>query len=379
MAPVFNLHVKFRLVAFALVVPLTFGILRLAAEERTADTPTTFSSNVKVVNVPTTVRDKKGAIVSSLTKDDFLLEEDGKSQTIKYFSRETDLPLTLGLLVDTSMSQINVLPEERRASYSFLEHMLRPEKDNAFVINFDFDVTLLQDVTSSRDKLQSALDDIHGPSFDRPRFGRGGGGGGSGGGGGGQDDPSQGQHRHRGGGTLFYDSVFLASDEVMKKQQGRKALIVLTDGDDRGSRETLDQAVEAAQRADTIVYSVLFADPNGPGHFGGGFGGPMGGGRHGGWGGRGPGGGYPTAQRNDGKKVLERISRETGGRMFEVSKKEPIEKIYAQIEEELRNQYSLGYTPQRAADAPAGYHKLHVATKEKDLKVQARAGYYGDK
>jgi VWFA-related protein len=201
--------------------------------------------------------------------------------------------------------------------------------------------------------------------LERPRSG--------GGSGRGQDDPTQGQHRHRGGGTLLYDSVFLASDELMKKQEGRKALILLTDGDDRGSRETLAQAIESAQRADTIVYSILFADPTGPGHFGG-FGGPMGG-RHGGWGG-GRGRGYPMPQGNDGKKVLEKISTETGGRMFVVSKKEPIEKIYAQIEEELRNQYRLGYTPDRASTESGPYHKINLATKEKDLKVQARAGYY---
>jgi VWFA-related protein len=363
--------VKLRFAAVAMIVLLAWGVVRLAAESGSADEPTTFSSNVKVVNVPTTVRDKKGKIVGDLSKDDFVVEEDGKPQSIRYFARETDLPLTLGLLVDTSLSQVNVLAEERRASNAFLDRMLREDKDNAFIINFDFDVTLLQDLTSSREKLRTALNDIQPPGFDRPTMGRRGGGGPSD-----PDDPTQDRHRRRGAGTLFYDSVFLASDDVLKKQEGRKAIIVLTDGDDRGSRETLDQAVEAAQRADTIVYSILFTDPSGP--YRGGFGGPMGGGRHGGWG-RG-GGGYPMPQQgNDGKKVLERISRETGGRMFEVSKKDPIEKIYAQIEEELRNQYSLGYTPDRAADAPTGYHKLHVATKEKDLKVQARAGYYGEK
>jgi len=359
--------------AVMLLVATSAGIVCLRAEERAADQPPVFSSNVKVVNVPAIVRDKHGKVVDKLTKEDFVLEEDGRLQNIKYFARDTDLPLTLGLLVDTSLSQVNVLSEERRASYTFLDRMLREDKDNAFIINFDFDVTLLQDLTSSRYKLRSALDDVKAPENERPRWG---GGGGRNGGGGGGQDPSQGRRR-RGGGTLLYDSVFLASDDVMKKQEGRKALILLTDGDDRGSRETLEQAVEVAQRADTIVYSILFADPNGPGHFSGGWGGPLGGGRHGGLG-RG-GSPFPMPQGNDGKKVLEKISNETGGRMFVVSKKEPIEKIYAQIEEELRSQYRLGYTPERRSDAPAGYHKLHVATKEKDLKVQARAGYYGEK
>jgi VWFA-related protein len=158
----------------------------------------------------------------------------------------------------------------------------------------------------------------------------------------------------------------------MKKQSGRKAVVVLSDGVDRGSKESLHAAIEAAQRADTIVYSILFKDEEQPPF--GGFGGY--GGHHGGMGG--PGGhrgGYPQESRPDGKKVLEQISHETGGRLFEVSGKQSVEKIYAQIEEELRNQYSLGYTPDRS-DSGGGYHKIAVKTKQKDLVVQAREGYY---
>jgi VWFA-related protein len=165
-------------------------------------------------------------------------------------------------------------------------------------------------------------------------------------------------------GTLLYDAVFLGSDELMSKQQGRKAVIILSDGVDTGSKFPLERAVEASQRADTIVYSILFSDESA---YGGGFGGFGGLGRHGG------GQNHP-----DGKKVLERISKETGGRMFEVSKKLPIEKIYSQIEEELRSQYSLGYSPDRA-ELAAGYHKIVVKTKAKDLVVQARDGYYLDR
>ena len=151
----------------------------------------------------------------------------------------------------------------------------------------------------------------------------------------------------------------------MRKQQGRKAVIILSDGVDIGSKVSLERAVEAAQRSDTIVYSILFADDEAYGNSGfGGFGGI---GRHGGR--------LPQEQRPDGKKVLERMSKETGGRMFEVSKKLPIEKIYSQIEEELRSQYSLGYTPDRP-DLSPGYHLIQVKAKPKDLTVQARAGYY---
>ncbi len=320
---------------------------------------------VKTVSVLATVRDKHGKIISNLTKDDFQLDEDGRPQTINYFAHESDLPLRLGLLIDTSLSQRKVIDQERSASYSFLDHLLRENKDLAFVIHFDHEVELLQDFTPSRPKLQAALEKLSTPQFSGGGGGSSGGGSGGNGGGGGRGRGS------RGGGTLLYDAVFLASDELMSKQQGRKALIILSDGVDRGSKETLAEAVETAQRADTIVYSILFADEeenSRPGGFR--IGGPMGGGR-GGRGGRYP----PQEQRPDGKKILEQISNQTGGRMFKVSKKETVNAIYAEIEEDLRNQYSLAYTPDKGNTV--GYHKIHLAVgKQKDLVVQARDGYY---
>jgi len=323
-----------------------------------APTPT-FSSDVKVVNVLATVRDKKGQIVSNLTKDDFKLEQDGHPQTIHYFAKDTDLPLTLGLLVDTSMSQRRLIDQERTASYGFLNDLMHVDKDKAFVIHFDWDIELLQDLTTSHQKLETALDKLDTPQFNQA----------SGGGGG---------HRS-GGGTTLYDAIFLASDELMRKQEGRKALILLTDGVDIGSKVSLDRAIETAQKANTLVYSILYADPEAYGHQG--FGGPSMG-RHGGMGY--PGGGYPgggggrypqQAPHADGKKVLQRISKETGGRFFEISKKQPINEIYTQIEEELRNQYNLGYTPDKA-DATPGYHRITLTTTNKDLIVQTREGYY---
>jgi len=354
---------------------------------------TTISVNVKVVNVLATVRDKHGKIVDDLTKDDFALQEDGRPQVIHYFTKETDLPLTLGLLVDTSMSQRRVLPDERSASHSFLDQMVREDKDKAFIIHFDREVELLQDLTSSHEKLEEALGQL-----DTPQFSRTSGGGPSAGGSPGDDPDSgngpyggRGQGRHFGGGTLLYDAVYLASDELMKKQQGRKALVVLSDGVDRGSKETLETAIETAQRSDTVVYSILFKDDEGYGEHRGGFGG-MGGPRMGGpgmggpgmggpgmGGGRRGGGRYPQEQRPDGKKILEKLSKETGGRLFEVSKKEPIDQIYSQIQDELRHQYSLGYTPDRGGAAAAGYHKIQLTViKKKDLTVQTRDGYYAD-
>jgi len=344
------------------------GFLALLAGNTRAQQEPKIAVDVKTVNVIATVRDKHGKIVPDLNQDAFVLTEDGRPQTINYFAKETDLPLRLGLLVDTSLSQRRVLDQERSASYSFLDNLLREKKDLAFVVNFDFDVTLLQDFTDARPKLQAALQSLDTPQLNSR--GR----GGSGGPGGGSSDPTSGGGTgrggggRRGGGTHLYDAIFLASDELMGKQQGRKALIILSDGVDHGSQETLAYAIETAQRSDTIVYSILYADEEGFGNhpsFG------MGPGGHGGRSGR-----YPQQQEHvDGKKILEEISKKTGGRLFKVSKKESVEKIYAEIEEELRNQYRLGYTPDKGAET--GYHKIQLTTYNKDLVVQTRDGYYG--
>jgi VWFA-related protein len=341
------------------IVFLLFASLLFANRANTQDQPAapTVSVDVKVVTLLATVRDKHGQIVRDLTKDDFTLEDDSHPQTIRYFTKENNLSLKLGLMVDTSLSQRRVLDQERSASHSFFDQMLRDDKDMAFVIHFDREVELLQDFTSSRDKLYTALGQLQTPQFSQ------------------NNDPqdSRGGRSGHGGGTLLYDAIYLASNELMKKQQGRKALIVLSDGVDHGSKESLETAIESAQRADTLVYSILFKDEQEHGG-GGGFSMPgMGGGgmgRHGG-GGR-P---YPQEERLDGKKILDRISRETGARLFEVSKKQPIEQIYSTIEDELRNQYSIGYTPDKD-DAGAGYHKIVLKTKQKDLVVQTRDGYY---
>jgi VWFA-related protein len=354
----------------------------------TTGSSTTMSVTVKVVNVPATVRDKHGKIISNLGKDDFVLEEDGRPQTIRYFAHDTDLPLTLGLLVDTSMSQRRVLEDERHASYVFLDQMLHQPKDVAFVIHFDHEVELLQDLTSNRQKLESALQALQVSQNNssnqngNQNGNQGGNGGGSNGGGNSGGYPGSGYPGGRGGGgrrnggggfrsggTLLYDASYLASDELMKKQQGRKALIILSDGDDRGSKYGLETAIETAQRADTVVYSILFKDDeeNNRG-FNGGFGG-------GGMGRRGGGQRFPQESRPDGKKILERISKETGGRLFVVSKKEPIDKIYESIAEELRNQYNLGYTPDQPS-SEGSFHKIVLKTKQKDQAVQARDGYY---
>ena len=199
-----------------------------------------------------TVRDKKNQIAKDLTQDDFTIDEDGRPQTIRYFAKESNLPLTLGLLLDTSGSMRRLIETERGASFKFLDQVLREDKDVAFLIHFDYEVELLQDLTPSRKLLQDALGQLsasNGPQLQQrgqqnPYPGSGGGGGGG--------------RQH--GGTTLYDAILLASNELMKKQTGRKAIILLTDGEDSGSKSTMTEAISAAQRADTQCYAIRLAD-----------------------------------------------------------------------------------------------------------------------
>ena len=320
--------------------------------------------DVRTVLLPVTVRDKHGKLIQDLTKADFLLNDDGKAQSLNYFAHDTNLPLTLGLLVDTSRSQRDALTEERTASEHFLDQM-NDRKDRAFVIQFDREVDLLGDLTPSRDKLRNALDHLGSPQF-------------------GSSNASGDSRGMRGGGTTLYDAIYLASNELMSKQQGRKALIILTDGVDRGSKETLNSAIEAAQRANTTVYAIYYkGEEQGGGSPGMGRHGGMGGrgGMGGGWpgggggypGGRGGGNGPASQPHVDGKKILQQICGETGGFMFE-AKKQKIDEVYTSIAQELRTQYVLGYAPDKSANP--GYHKLELLVKKKDVSIQSRAGYY---
>jgi VWFA-related protein len=320
------------------------------------DPKPTFTADVKVVNILATVRDKKGVVVKGLPQDEFVLLEDGRPQVIRYFAQESNLPLTVGLLVDTSGSTRTVLGEERNASHRFLDQVLREDRDFTFVIHFDYDVELLQDLTSSPRALERALAQLE-TAGDRQMVNRGGGnypgsGGSWPGGGGGYPFPGGrrgGGPQGRGaGGTALYDAVFLAADEVLKKQSGRKAIILFSDGEDTGSKVSQEECVEAAQRADTLVYSILF-EGEGIGFFGG--------------------------RSGRGGRVLNKISSETGGNFFEVTRKKPLEQIFTEIEEDLRNQYSLGYVSDRT-DGGESYRRIKLSTKRKGLVVQTREGYY---
>jgi VWFA-related protein len=292
------------------------SLLLAARTVRAQDQETTFTTEVKVVSLLATVLNRQGYIVHDLAKDDFQILENGRPQTIRYFSRDSDLPLTLGLMVDTSMSQVRVLDAERAASFRFVDKVLREDKDKVFVMQFDMAVQTPQPLTSSREKLEKALTFVDTPT---------------------RADLS----RQYGGGTLLFDAVARASNDIMKAQRGRKALIVLSDGGENGSDATLQDAIDRAHKADTLIYSILFG-----GH--------------------------------EGKSILERMSRETGGGFFEVTKKRSIDQIYAVIEDELRGQFSLGYV----SDVPvriSEFRKLQVTTRQKGLIVQARERYWAQR
>jgi VWFA-related protein len=294
---------------------------------------TTLRKDVNVVNIFFNVKDKHAAIIPDLTKADFELFEDGKPQTIKYFSKESDLPLTLGMMIDTSPSQQRVLPAEQEAGAEFLKDVMRP-KDLAFLLSFDVEVDLLKDLTSNPREIERAMSKTRinaggGSRSSIPGIGQG-------------PIPGMGSPK----GTLLFDAVYLASREVLSHEVGRKAMILLTDGQDQGSNTRLTEAIEIAQKADAIVYVILVADR---GFYGGGY--------------------Y-------GDRDMRKLTEETGGRVIDVGNNpEKLRDAFNQLSFELRNQYAIGYTPANETK-DGSFRKVEIHAKVKDAKIQARKGYY---
>lgn len=317
---------------------VSFSILVSAAWGQTPQQPSkqtdqdTFKVDVNVVNIFFNVKDKRGALIAGLKQEDFQVMEDGQKQTLKYFSADTNLPLTLGLLIDTSGSQERVLPMEQQVGSQFFREVLR-EKDLAFVMNFDVNVELMQDFTSSPSELKRSLE--------RVRINTGGGGGGIPGIGGGPIPNSNPRT------TALYDAIYLASKEKLASEVGRKAMIILTDGEDYGSKVHIKEAIEVAQKADSICYVLLIADRD---FYGGGYG---------------------------GDREMRKLAEETGGRLIEIgSDQKKLKAAFDQIGNELRSQYSIGYTPTNSK-RDGTYRKIEITTKTG--KVQARKGYYSVK
>jgi VWFA-related protein len=289
---------------------------------------TTLKVTTEVVNVYAVVKKKNGRLVPDLNKDDFTLEEDKEPQVIKYFTRETDTPITMGILVDTSPSQGRVLDIEKDEAKAFLRQVLRP-KDLTFVLHFDVDVELLQDFTADFHLLDKAIDEnvING---------------------GGVRTTGTYPTGDSGGATHLYDAVYLSARELLKNEVGRKVLILLTDGEDQGSRIKPDQALEAAQKSDVIIYCINISDRAfyGRAHLG-----------------------------YSGDSAMRKLSEDTGGRVIDVKNANDTTAAFQQIADELRTQYLLGYTPTNSK-LDGTYRKIQVKVSNADYKVGARRGYY---
>jgi VWFA-related protein len=284
------------------------------------------------VNILFAVRTKKGQLIPNLNKEDFTIFEDGKKQEIKRFSRENDLPLTLGLLIDISASQERLVDIERDAASRFFGTVIRP-KDEAFLISFGKTTDLLQDYTNSPNLLRAGLRDLKADGGGPMPMNGG-------------PVPDLGKPK----GTLLFDAVYLAATEKLRGEVGRKALILITDGEDQGSFYTVKNAIEQAQRSDTIIYSIYYVDPafysRGRMSFGG-----------------------------TGEADLKKMSTETGGRVMTVDRSHTLDDVFKEIQEELRNQYTIGYTPANAT-RDGSFRKIDVKVSQPDLIVQARKGYY---
>jgi VWFA-related protein len=286
-----------------------------AVAEGAAQEPSTIHVDVDVVNVLCTVSDKRGALVTDLGKEDFEIREDGRKQAIRYFTQETDLPLTVAMLVDVSGSVRSVLADEREAAGRFFDTVLRPT-DHALLLGFSSTLVLWQDFTSSSESLRSALGQLHAVRF--------------------RGLPPAGQMTP---GTLLYDAVYQTAKGKLEGVPGRKAMLIVSDGLDNGSQKHLDDAVQAVQATNTIVYGVCYD------------------------------------QKFFGCAFLSSLTRPTGGRMFVTGKRQTLDEIFQIIEDELRSQYSIGFTPANAAH-DGKFRKLEVKVLTPGLRASARRGYY---
>ena len=284
------------------------------------------SVDVQLVNIMATVRDKDGKLIGNLTKDDFELKEDGKEQNIRYFARQTDLPLTIGLLVDVSGSQANLIGVEQQAASEFFRNVLR-KQDLAFLISFGADSELLEDITGSPAMLEDGLRDLRLNTGVAQMAGR----------------PGPVPTMSHPAGTVLYDAIYLAANERLKREAGRKVIVVITDGVDQGSKLNRDDAIEAAHRADAAIYGIYYSD------FGFGYGGS--------------------------DRDLKKMAEATGGSVFKVNKPADLDRIFKQIEEEMRSQYAIGYSPTNPVK-DGSFRKIELKATDRHYKVQARNGYY---
>jgi len=309
------------------------ALILVSALSLAQDAPT-IKVDVDVVNILFNVRDKKGGLIGNLEKGDFTILEDGKQQDVKYFNRETDLPITIGLLIDVSASQGNLIEIEKDAAYRFFGEVLR-KQDLAFLISFGADADLLQDYTNSPKLLRAGLEGLHINSDV------------------GGLHPGPVPTIYQPKGTILYDAVYLASSDQLKGQVGRKVLVLITDGEDQGSRYKIKEAIEAAQKADAIIYGFYYVDRAFyMGH------------------------GLTFGGVSDG--ALRQMSEDTGGHVFHVDRNHPLQDAFKDLQDDMRSQYAIGYTPTNPAK-DGSFRRIDIKVTNKDWKVQARKGYYAMK
>jgi len=309
-------------------------LLLLGQDPASPQDAATIKVDVDVVNILFSVRDKKGGLIGNLEKNDFSIWEDGKQQDIKYFNHETDLPLTIGLLIDISASQGNLIQIEKDAASQFFGQVLR-SKDLAFLISFGPDADLLQDYTNSPKLLRAGLDGL---KVNTDFVGL---------------HPGPVPTVYQPKGTILYDAVYLAASDQLKGQVGRKVLVLITDGEDQGSHYKIKDAIDAAQRADAILYGFYYVDRAfymGQGLV---FGGVS-------------------------DSALRQMSEDTGGHVFHIDRKLPLQEAFRELQDEMRSQYAIGYTPTNAVK-DGTFRRIEVRTSNKDFKVQARKGYFASK
>lgn len=280
---------------------------------------------VNIVRLYVTVRDKHNAIVPNLAKDDFRVFEDGQEQPIAIFSKDMNDPLTLAMMIDTSGSQQGLLNAEKETASEFLRQILR-KNDLATVLSFDTEVNLLADFSDNQETLQSAIQraEINAPINAGPV-------------------PSANQ-----AGTVLYDAIYRVCHDELAEQAGRKAMIILTDAQDEGSTRSLDEAIQAAQQANAVTHVLLIADQSGY---------------------------FFSGQMYSGSSVAAKLAKETGGRVISIRGAKDLDKAFAQVSEELRSQYILGYYPTNKT-ANGSFRKIKVETTTAGLKVLTREGYY---
>lgn len=297
------------------------GVCAVAATLLYAQDERVLRVDVNVVNILFSVRNKQGGLVGNLEKDAFQVFEEGKRQAIKYFEKQTDLPLTIGLLVDVSRSQENLIAIERDAASQFFSSVLK-QKDMAFLIQFGSEAELLQDLTGSPRLLKDGLNQLRviaqvggfhpGPVSNKMK------------------------------GTVLQDAVYLAATDRLKGEVGRKAIVIISDGADMGSHYSIEEAIAAAHRSDAVIYGIYYVD---------------------------------NYNYIGDQGALKRMARETGGRSFRVSGKTTLQQIFRDIQEEMRTQYAMGYTPTDPGK-DGSFRKIEIKTADKNLKVQARRGYF---